>query len=93
MGMTINSHFCGTKFQSVGFTEQHCCCKKGSMPKGCCKNEVKFIKITDDYTPSSQFHVEQEYISPVVLNFVFTSTIALNTTLPFSLCKPNFKTL
>ena len=43
------------------------------MPKGCCKNEVKYVKITDDYSPSSQFHIEKIDVAPIVLDFAFTS--------------------
>ncbi|MBI3503186.1 MAG: hypothetical protein HY063_15470 [Bacteroidetes bacterium] len=75
MGMTINSHFCGMKLQSVSLMKQDCCCKKGTMPKGCCKNEIKYVKITDDYSPSSQFHIEKNNIAPVVLHFDFPSAI------------------
>ncbi len=45
------------------------------MPKGCCKNEVKYVKITDEFTPSSEFHVEKPEISPVVLDYSFSSEI------------------
>ena len=76
--MTINSHFCGMKLQSVSLVEQGCCCKKGAMPKGCCKNEIKVVKITDDYSPSSSFHVEKTDIAPIVLNFSFASDFLSN---------------
>ena len=79
MGMTINSHFCGMKLQSVSLIEQGCCCKKGTMPKGCCKNEVKVVKITDDYSPSSSLHIEKTDIAPFVLNFSFASMLSSNT--------------
>ncbi|MBI4929223.1 MAG: hypothetical protein HY841_00555 [Bacteroidetes bacterium] len=76
MGMTINSHFCGKKLSSVGILAQDCSCKKKSgMKKGCCKNEIKYVKITDDYSPSSQFHVEKINIAPIVLDFSFPSAI------------------
>ncbi len=46
------------------------------MPKGCCKNEAKYVKITDDYSYSSQFHVEKNNAAPVVCCFAFPSTIS-----------------
>ena len=78
MGMTINSHFCGMKLQSVSVVEKDCCCKKNSkMPKGCCKNEVKVVKITDDYSPSSQLHIAKTDLAPLAGCFVFNSSFVL----------------
>ena len=86
MGMTINSHFCGMKLQSVSLVEQGCCCsegvlsdKKGTMPKGCCKNEIKVVKITDDYCPSASLHIEKTDMAPVALNFPFTPALSSST--------------
>ena len=80
MGMTINSHFCGYKLQSVSLLKQDCCCKKGSMPEGCCKNEMKVVKITDDYSPSSVFHIEKTDIPPIILDFSYASDFLSNST-------------
>src|SRR5438270_6098307 len=74
MGMTLNSHFCGIKLQSVSLVKHDCCCKKGTMPKGCCKNEIKIVKITDDYSPSSQLHVEKTDFAAAAGCFVFHSS-------------------
>jgi hypothetical protein len=69
MGMTINSHFCGKRLSSVSLTKKGCCCKKSSkMPKGCCKNEVVKVKITDIFSPSTAASVEKSFSSAVVLH-------------------------
>ena len=92
VGMTINSHFCGMNLRSVSLMHQDCCCqpqralagKKGTMPKGCCKNEIKVIKITDDYSPASQFHLKKNNIAPIVLNYSFLSIVPTNSVFQIS---------
>jgi len=77
MGLTINSHYCGKKLSSVSIVAQGCCCKeKTPMKKGCCKNEIKYVKIADDYSPSAQFHFTKVDISPVVLNVPFITSVS-----------------
>ena len=51
-GFTIYYHECPYKGTSVSFiAEKHCCCSnKGEMPKSCCKNHGKQIKIVDKYS-------------------------------------------
>jgi len=72
LGLSINSHYCGKKLSSVSLITQECSCKgKTPMKKGCCKNEIKYVKIADDYSPSSQFHFAQVDVAPVVLNYPF----------------------
>jgi len=73
MGVTINSHYCGMKLRSVSLIEKDCCCKS-EMPKGCCKNEITYVKITDQYSPASQLHIEKTDVAPAVCCFVFPST-------------------
>lgn len=69
MGITINSHFCGSKLNSVGLTKQDCCCKKNSkMAKDCCKDEVQTIKITDNYYSSASADIKKIDIAPFILN-------------------------
>ena len=76
VGMTINSHYCGMKLRSVSLTEKNCCCKKDKkMPKDCCKNEIVYVKITDNYSPSTEFHFAKIDIAPIVLSFAFPSNI------------------
>ena len=50
------------------------------MPKRCCKDQVKVIKITDDYSPSSSFHIEKKDFAPIVLTFSLASNLLSNTT-------------
>ncbi|TAL56850.1 MAG: hypothetical protein EPN85_14780 [Bacteroidetes bacterium] len=77
MGVTINSHYCGMKLKSVSLTAKGCCCKKNvKMPKDCCKNEIKYVKITDDYSPASQFYVEKIDVLPTIFSFVYSSAIS-----------------
>ena len=64
------------KEASISLTQHGCCCDKGAMPMGCCKNESKYIKITDDYLPASELHAEKTDIAPVVLNFIYTPYIS-----------------
>lgn len=72
MGVTINSHYCGMKLKSVSLSSKGCCCKKNiKMPKDCCKNEIKYVKITDDYSPSADFHFVKADIFPLPLFFAF----------------------
>ena len=79
MGITINSHFCGMKSEtSLSFVKHDCCCGKGAMPKDCCKNEAKYIKITDHYSPSTQFHLAKIDVAPLLLNFSSLPTFADN---------------
>lgn len=74
LGVTINAHYCGANLQSVSLVVQDCCCN-GTMDDGCCKNEVTYVKITDQYSPASQLQVEKVDIAPAVCCFVFPSTI------------------
>jgi hypothetical protein len=79
LGVSINSHYCGKKLSSVGLVAQGCCCKKKTaMKKDCCKNEIKYVKIADDYSPSAQFHFAKVDIAPIVLNFPFVPAISDN---------------
>lgn len=79
LGLSINSHYCGKKLSSVGLFAHDCSCKgKIPMKKGCCKNETKYVKIADDYSPSSQFHLTQLDVAPVVLNSFFTFSVSEN---------------
>lgn len=46
-GVGIDYHFCAgqlvdTKF--AGFGDAHCACPVGSMPKGCCRNELHYCQ-------------------------------------------------
>lgn len=76
LGMTINSHYCGMKLRSVSLVEKSCCCKnKPAEKKGCCKNEVKYVKITDDYSPASGFQLAKTDIAPLEFSFAFPSAI------------------
>ncbi|MDO8627781.1 MAG: hypothetical protein Q7K42_04910 [Candidatus Diapherotrites archaeon] len=77
--MTVNSHYCGMKLRSVSLTEKSCCCKKNEkMPNDCCKNEIVYVKITDNYSPSTEFHFAKADIAPIVLSFTFIPVISDN---------------
>ena|ERR1035437_8680495 len=90
LGLSINSHYCGKKLSSVSLISQECSCKgKTPMKKGCCKNEIKYVKIADDYSPSAQLHFAKVEVAPVVLTFAFPLTIShLTSSIPFNSHSP-----
>ena len=59
VGATVHLHFCMNKFISWNFTETEnntcgkCGMKESATKKGCCKDEVKQIKIDTDYQKST----------------------------------------
>ena len=59
VGATVHLHFCMNKFISFDFTETEnktcgkCGMKESATKKGCCKDEVKQIKIDTDYQKST----------------------------------------
>ncbi len=75
MGVTINSHFCGKRLHSVCLIKKSCCEHESEMPKGCCKDEVKLIKIIDNYSPSTPAHIEKVDFTIVVLELPIASTM------------------
>ena len=81
MGMTLNAHYCGSNFKSVSLVKQGCCCGD-EQENDCCKNEVTYIKIKDDFSVSTQikFHKQDVYLtltnktnidSPKASNIIF----------------------
>lgn len=53
VGLTINTHFCPMLNKSeVSLFIKKSCCNGKEEKGGCCKNETKIIKITDNYSPS-----------------------------------------
>lgn len=51
IGIIISLHYCGGSLASLSLSQNaSCCCDDNvkDMKEGCCKDEVKFIKITDD---------------------------------------------
>ena len=59
VGATVHLHFCMNKFISFNFTETEnktcgkCGMKESATKKGCCKDEVKQLKIDNDYQKST----------------------------------------
>ncbi|MBS1949208.1 MAG: hypothetical protein JST47_15720 [Bacteroidetes bacterium] len=49
-GVVVNMHYCMGKLAGVGYgyEETNQCSKCGMHDNGCCHNDPKFIKITDD---------------------------------------------
>lgn len=75
-GVILNSHFCkmrGSSDISFGINPEKSCCGNKAMQSGCCKNEVKVIKITDDYSPSVKLKTEKENLFTII---IFPSVIA-----------------
>ena len=64
MGMTLNAHYCGSNLKSVSLVKQGCCCGD-EQENDCCKNEVTYIKIKDDFSVSTQikFHKQVVYLT------------------------------
>src|SRR5262245_9127531 len=61
-GFAFNMHFCKMRGIDVSLNiNKSSCCGKKSMEGGCCKNEVKVIKIKDNYSASSSLTVEKSY--------------------------------
>lgn len=62
IGLTINTHYCPmlNKSEVFLFTKKSCC--EGKEEKGgCCKNETKIVKITDNYSPSQSVKVTSSF--------------------------------
>lgn len=58
-GITFNIHSCkmrGASDVSLAMHYQKSCCGSKTMDNNCCKNEVKILKITDDYSSSGLIH-------------------------------------
>jgi len=59
VGATVHLHFCMNKFISWNFTETEnktcgkCGMKESATKKGCCKDEVKQLKIDNDHQKST----------------------------------------
>ena len=59
VGATVHLHFCMNKFISFDFTETEnktcgkCGMNESATKKGCCKDEVKQLKIDNDYQKST----------------------------------------
>ena len=59
VGATVHLHFCMNKFISWNFNETEnktcgkCGMKESATKKGCCKDEVKQLKIDNDYQKST----------------------------------------
>ena len=81
VGATVHLHFCMNKFISFNFTETEnktcgkCGMKESATKKGCCKDEVKQLKIDNDYQKSTlesfikTFHVPTIKHFPSLLEF------------------------
>ena len=81
VGATVHLHFCMNKFISFDFTETEnktcgkCGMKESATKKGCCKDEVKQLKINNDHQKSTEssfikiFHVPTIKYSSSLLEF------------------------
>ena len=81
VGATVHLHFCMNKFISLNFTETEnktcgkCGMKESPTKKGCCKDEVKQLKIDNDYQKSTAesfiniFQVPTLKYTPSLLEF------------------------
>lgn len=82
-GVVINTHFCKmlNKSEKSLFTKKYCC-DGMEEEDGCCHNETKVIKVTDNFSPSQsvkltlpffQF-ITPEHINNVLNIFNFNNT-------------------
>ena len=81
VGATVHLHFCMDKFISFNFTKTEnktcgkCGMKESATKKGCCKDEVKQLKINNDQQKSTEasfikiFQVPTIKYSPFLLEF------------------------
>lgn len=52
-GVAFNVHTCKMRSTSdVTFSARQSCCGDDEMPGACCRNELKVIKVYDEYSPS-----------------------------------------
>ena len=78
IGLTINTHYCPmlNKSETSIFTKKSCC--EGKEEKGgCCKNETKIVKITDNYSPSQSVNLAPSFsflTIPISANNLFDLT-------------------
>jgi len=83
MGVTINTHYCGKRLESISFSAGKCCCAKDApMKKNCCKNNSKFVKITDNYSPSVPFHFSKVEVSTSYLSDSFVPAFSKQLAVP-----------
>ncbi len=51
-GFTINKHYCGGKLRSSQIytvMDHKTCCGGAEMPEGCCRDEVEFYQLDEDF--------------------------------------------
>ena len=77
VGATVHLHFCMNKFISWNFTETEnktcgkCGMKESATKKGCCKDEVKQLKIDNDYQKSTVESFTKTFQVPTINYFPF----------------------
>lgn len=75
-GIGIEAHYCGGKLRSIHFlsSSHSCCCKKkAAIPKSCCKDEVKFLKVLETHKSSNAIQTANYN------NWLILPTLTLNT--------------
>ena len=74
VGATVHLHFCMNKFISWNFTETEnktcgkCGMKESATKKGCCKDEVKQLRIDNDHQKSTTASLLNIFEAPVIKN-------------------------
>lgn len=64
-GVGLQIHYCGKKINSIKVvvTEQHdCSCGKGKMKPGCCKDDLKYLKVKSEHNGSSHVSTLNSFI-------------------------------
>lgn len=80
-GVVVNIHYCMGKVASValGHSESDRCGDCGMENQGCCKDEVKVVKVADTHAFSSpHFQVDKPEPRHVVPAYVFDDARALS---------------
>ena len=82
-GFSVELHYCMGKFSGINFTcNQNRKCQKCGMTEkkeGCCKDEIKFFKLEDNFK-NSNFHIGSNVfkvisVKPYFPNWNFSSEI------------------
>ncbi len=82
-GVMINLHYCMGRFQSFDlYSVEKNDCSKCGMPMnkahGCCKDEVKIVKLQDDQNKSTVSYEIKNVETPVIIPSGFIAAFVIN---------------
>lgn len=78
-GVVVNTHYCMGKVASVaiGHSDSDRCDDCGMANTGCCKDEVKVLKVSDTHSASSA-HIQFEKFEPLQSSINFDADLAFS---------------